>query len=93
MRSSYPNMSYCMNRNTLLALRQIMDAIDEEGTEFLRDMTRDEKFAFHDLVQACDAFVKQAEVLVDDFDREQGDGAYDGQPDEAQEWHDFDPDC
>jgi hypothetical protein len=52
-----------MNRNTLLGLRQIMDAIDEEGTDFLRDMSRDEKFAFHDLVRACDGFVKQAEVL------------------------------
>jgi hypothetical protein len=71
MRSDFPNMSYCMNRNTLLGLRQIMDAIDEEGTDFLRDMFRDEKFAFHDLVRACDAFVKQAEVLVDDFEQEQ----------------------
>lgn len=94
MSSNYPNMSYCMNQNTLLALRQIMDAIDKEGTEFLRDMTRDEKFAFHDLVQACDAFVKQAEVMFDeieDYDQEEKD--HDGQPDEAQEWHDFDPDC
>ena len=31
-----------------------------------------------------------------DFDREAGEDfadGYDGQPDEAQEWHDFDPDC
>lgn len=82
MRSSYPNMSYCMNQNTLLALRQIMDAIDEEGTEFLRDMSRAEKFAFHDLVQACEGFIRQAEVLVDDYDQGEAD---DGQPDEAKE--------
>lgn len=24
---------------------------------------------------------------------ERDEGAFDGQPDEAQEWHDFDPDC
>jgi len=30
------------------------------------------------------------DILVED-DEEFGD--YDGQPDEAQEWHDFDPDC
>jgi hypothetical protein len=31
-----------------------------------------------------------------DFDLEAGEDfadGYDGQPDEAQEWHDFDPDC
>lgn len=88
----YPNMSYCMNQNTLLALRQIMNAIDEQDTEFLRDLTRDESWAFHDLVRACEAFVQQAEVLVDDYDQEQR-AERDGQPDEAQEWHDFDPDC
>lgn len=91
--SNYPNMSYCMNHNTLLALRQIIYSIDEQGTEFLRDLSRDESWAFHDLVKACETFVQQAEVLVDDYDQEQRDEVHDGQPDEAQEWHDFDPDC
>lgn len=91
--SDYPNMSYCMNQNTLLALRQIMDAIEEQGTEFLRDLSRDESWAFHDLVRACEAFVQQAEVLVDDYDQERQAEDSDGQPDEAQEWYDFDPDC
>ena len=27
------------------------------------------------------------------MDDEEEDEEYDGQPDEAQEWHDFDPDC
>lgn len=26
-------------------------------------------------------------------EEDMGDGEYDGQPDEMQEWHDFDPDC
>lgn len=69
--SNYPNMSYCMNQNTLLALRQIMDAIDEQGTDFLRDLSRDESRAYHELVRVCEAFVLQAEVLVDDFEEEQ----------------------
>ena len=29
------------------------------------------------------------DILLDEEDEED----YDGQPDEAQEWHDFDPDC
>lgn len=31
-------------------------------------------------------------ILSDDCDDDSYD-EYDGQPDEAQEWHDFDPDC
>jgi hypothetical protein len=27
------------------------------------------------------------------FDEEEDEDEYDGQPDEAQEWYDFDPDC
>lgn len=37
------------------------------------------------------------EIDLEDDDDEQEDNynydSYDGQPDEAQEWHDFDPDC
>jgi len=29
----------------------------------------------------------------DDDSDDEGDVEWDGQPDEAQEWHDFDPDC
>lgn len=31
--------------------------------------------------------------LVDDVLKSMDDSGYDGQPDEAQEWYDFDPDC
>ena len=33
--SNYPNMSYCMCNNTLLALRQVVDAMNENGFGFL----------------------------------------------------------
>ena len=31
------------------------------------------------------------DILLDEEDEDEEE--YDGQPDEAQEWHDFDPDC
>jgi hypothetical protein len=33
-------------------------------------------------------FVAEAKAIA-----EGDEGSFDGQPDEAQEWHDFDPDC
>ena len=39
---NYPNMSYCMNGNTLLALRQVVEAMNEEGPAFLKEMSREE---------------------------------------------------
>jgi len=47
----------------------------------LNDRIDAENKAFHDsLERRCD------EEYEPDYE-------YDGQPDEAQEWHDFDPDC
>lgn len=46
-------------------------------------------------LDACDARARQKDAL-DWGDDEDDDGAADyddGQPDEAQEWHDYDPDC
>lgn len=87
--SNYPNMSYCMNENTLLALRQVVTAMQEEGVGFLADLSRDERRAFQELFNTCEDFMNLSEELQAEFEREE----YDGQPDEAQEWHDFDPDC
>ena len=87
--SNYPNMSYCMNENTLLAMRQIVTAMNEEGVGFLYDMSRDEKRAFQELFNTCEDFMTLSEELVEQEESEQRDG----QPDEAQEWADFDPDC
>lgn len=87
--SNYPNMSYCQCENTLMALRQVLDSMSEDGVEFLQDMSREERRAFNELFETCAAFMQLSEELVseeEEFER-------DGQPDEAQEWHDFDPDC
>ena len=86
--SNYPNMSYCMCENTLLAMRQIVEAMDSEGPMFLREMSRDERRAFEKLFDMCESFMTMTEEL-EYAERNESDG----QPDEAQEWADFDPDC
>jgi hypothetical protein len=87
--SNYPNMSYCMNENTLAALKQVLDAMQEEGPQFLRELNRTERRAFEELFHHCESFLTMSEELQEEYEREQRDG----QPDEAQEWADFDPDC
>lgn len=86
--SNYPNMSYCMCENTLLALRQVVNAMHEEGPQFLRELSREERRAFGELFNTCEDFMNLSEELEDELEQES-----DGQPDEAQEWADFDPDC
>lgn len=86
--SNYPNMSYCMCENTLLALRQVINAMQEEGPMFLQEMSRDERRAFQELFNTCEDFLNLSEELEDEAEQER-----DGQPDEAQEWYDFDPEC
>ncbi len=88
--SNYPNMSYCMCNNTLLALNQVVEAMQEEGVEFLRDLSRDERRSFEALFEVCQSFMEMTEELEYE-ERQQNEN--DGQPDEAQEWADFDPDC
>jgi hypothetical protein len=84
--SSYPNMSYCMCENTLLAMRQVVQAMNEDGPAFLADMSREERRAFQELFNTCEDFMSLSEELQAEAER-------DGQPDEAQEWESFDPDC
>ena len=87
--SNYPNMSYCMCENTAAAVAQVINTMREEGPMFLRELSRTERRAFQDLFNLCEDFLTASEELQDEADRE----GYDGQPDEAQEWADFDPDC
>ena len=86
--SNYPNMSYCMCENTLAAMRQIVNAMQEEGPMFLKEMNRDERRAFEAMFDMCEAFMTMTEELEYEERQER-----DGQPDEAQEWADFDPEC
>ena len=87
--SSYPNMSYCMNENTLAAMNQLVNAMNEEGPQFLRELSRTERRAFEQLFSMCEDFMSLSEELQSEYEREERDG----QPDEAQEWADFDPEC
>jgi len=79
-----------MCNNTLLALRQVMEAMESEGPMFLKELNRDELRSYKELFNACESFLTLAEELEDEAERE---SEWDGQPDEAQEWADFDPDC
>jgi hypothetical protein len=87
--SNYPNMSYCMNENTLAALKQVLDTMQEEGPQFLRELNRTERRAFEELFHYCESFLTMSEELQEEYESEERDG----QPDEAQEWESFDPDC
>jgi hypothetical protein len=78
-----------MCENTLLAMKQIVEAMDNEGPMFLRELNRDERRAFEQLFNVCEDFMQLSEELQAELEREE----IDGQPDEAQEWADFDPDC
>jgi hypothetical protein len=79
-----------MCNNTLLALKQIVEAMNDEGPQFLREMSRDERRSFEALFSMCEDFMTMSEELQAEAEREED---YDGQPDEAQEWADFDPEC
>lgn len=54
----------------------------------MNDRIDAENKAFHDsLERRCD------EEYEPEYDNDEDYDDWDGQPDEAQEWHDFDPDC
>lgn len=88
--SNYPNMSYCMCGNTLMALRQVLEAMESEGPMFLREMSKDEYRSYKALFDMCESFLTASEELETIVEEED---YHDGQPDEAQEWADFDPEC
>jgi len=54
-----------MCENTLLAMRQILTAMQNEGSEFLQDMSRSERQSFNELFHACESFLTMSEELVD----------------------------
>jgi hypothetical protein len=66
-----------------------MEAMREEGPMFLRELNRTEQRAFKELFGMCEDFLSASEELQQEFEEEE----LDGQPDEAQEWADFDPEC
>lgn len=69
--SNYPNMSYCMCSNTLAALNQILDAMDEQGdVAFLKDLSPDEMRDYNELAFIAKMFARRAEkasgTLIDE---------------------------
>lgn len=79
-----------MCQNTLLAMRQIVNAMNEEGPAFLLELSHEERRAFQELFNTCEDFMTLSEELEDEAKHE---SEFDGQPTEQQEWADFDPDC
>ncbi len=67
-------------------------------TNQLLDMIEDGLLDRDTVIMACVRYMSEDEVQdmmeANEFIEEQfEDEEHDGQPDEAQEWHDFDPDC
>jgi hypothetical protein len=81
------NMSYCMFENTMNDLRQCVQAMDEVESLRELDLSRTEQRSYDYMRELCQNFLDCAERL------EQAEAEADGQPDEAQEWESFDPDC
>jgi hypothetical protein len=88
MSSNYPNMSYCAFSNTTLAMHQLLNMMREVDSLQELDLSHDEFRAFRELQDLCELFAEGAEALEGDVM-----GGSDGQPDEAQEWRDYDEDC
>lgn len=80
--SNYPNMSYCMCENTALALKQVLNEMQnyDSVAEFTADMGREEKQAFIRLFDLCEQFmiVKEEMEQFDEYYNEGGetDDAY-----------------
>ena len=66
--SNYPNMSYCMCQNTVLAMHQIMNAMDADGPLFLQEMSKDEHRAYLELFNLCEAFLTRSEEMHEEYE-------------------------
>jgi len=65
--------------------------IDRVITQIELDMRGDDLTALEELLKRVPE--KVLESYLPEVDMAEVESEYDGQPDEAQEWHDFDPDC
>ena len=61
--TDYPNMSYCMCNNTLAAMDQLMDAM--EDVDFIEDLNPDELRSFNDLIHVANSFARRGQLLLD----------------------------
>ena len=81
------NMSYCMFENTVRDLRDCVVTMEESDSLQELDLSKTEKSSYNYMKELCERFLEEAARL------EEAGEESDGQPDEAQEWADFDPDC
>lgn len=81
------NMTYCMFENTSGAMRQLLNAMENVDSIYDLDLNRTETRGLQELFNQCEAFMAEVNRL------ENGETERDGQPSEAQEWADFDPEC
>jgi len=56
-------MSYCMCNNTLAAMDQLMDAM--EDVDFIEELNPDELRSFNDLIEVAKLFARRGELLLD----------------------------
>ena len=61
--SRFPNMSYCMCENTVQALIQIIDHMDEDPENFMRDLSMTELNSFNRLYDLCKEFRRTADFV------------------------------
>lgn len=54
-----------MCENTLAALHQIIDAMQDEGPQFLNDLSRSERRSFNELFHACESFLNLSDELLE----------------------------
>jgi hypothetical protein len=65
--SNYPNMSYCMCENTLLALQQVVNSMQEQEYDFFEDMSSHELQAYERLIRTCERFLEYSKDLEDTY--------------------------
>lgn len=73
MTRDYPNMSYCMFNNTVDALNQILEAINDariDGgvVEFFNGLSREERRNMQHLYNLCEEYMQVAEDIYDRVD-------------------------
>ena len=82
------NMSYCRFENTSNDLRDCVGAMEEAYDMAELDLSRTELSSLKYMRELCERFLEESDRLLNAESED-----FDGQPDEAQEWADFDPDC
>ena len=58
-----PNMSYCMFENTVSAMRQILEALNEADTKADLKLNQYEQQAYRNLKNMCEKIVYEIERL------------------------------